>query len=249
MNGKFLQSTAIAVVVGLISAGNVSADLIVPGNVTDLFGNESGVADAGDASGLLFDEARTGAVDTAAATNFNPSRSLDGVAGTNDNWATGLSTGTAGTVTFTGLGLVLRGGTTASQIDLNIVYLGNNGNFGGGDDELVGTVSESLSFSSTAEYVWKFDTPLTFNFDGTETENNFRFELSTGGTGNLRFKSRPVNESPSGQGGLPLSVGGSFAPVAVPEPSSFAFLTMVACGYGLATANRRVVDRSSSIQH
>ncbi|MCA9234416.1 MAG: autotransporter-associated beta strand repeat-containing protein [Planctomycetales bacterium] len=196
------------------------AATIVPGDVTDYFGNQNAAPDAGDAAGLLFDEARTGGGDTAAAAAFSPARILDGVSGVNNNWATGLSPGLAGAVTFTGLGFPLRGGTTATTMDLTISYLGADGVLGGIDDVVVGTVSNELSFSVTSEYVWEFDTPLSFDWDGLAT--NFRFEISgSDGAGNpldLRFKSRPVGESPSGQGGIPLSVGGSFVPAGGPPP-------------------------------
>ncbi len=203
----------------------VSADTIVtaPNGVTDFFGNQNGVADAGDASGLLFDEARAGGGDTAAQVNFTPSRFLSSVAGTNDNWAAGLATGTPGTIEFTGLGFALRGGTTATEASATIIYLGADGAVGGGDDETVGMVTDNLNFAATSEYAWSFSNPLQFQWDGMN--NRFRFELS-GTNGNLRFKQRPVNESPSGQGGLTLSVGGSFT--AIPEPSSMLVLGIAA---------------------
>ena len=213
----FSAATAFAVaVVMLLALPAVAATIAVaPNGVTDFFGNQNTVADAGDAAGLLFDETRTGGGDTAAAATFNPQRFLQGVSGTNSNWAVGLPTGNPGTVEFTGLGLALRGGTTATLASVNILYLGADGNFGGADDELVGTVTDSLNFTATGEYAWSFDTPLQFAWDGLN--NRFRFELS-GDNGNLRFKQRPVNESPSGQGGLTMSVAGSF----IPEPTTLA---------------------------
>ena len=225
----------IAITAAVIFANTATANLVTPGNVTDTFGNGNGSADAGDAAGLLFDEARTGGSDTGSQTAFNPVRRLVGVAGTNSNWATGLPLGSAGTVTFTGLGLPLRGDTAASHIDVTIVYLGPNGSFdnSGGDDVVVGTRSDRIGLSGTTEYVWEFTEPLSFNWDGEE--NNFRFELrgndGAGTAQNLRFKSRPSNESPAGFGGIPMSVAGNF--VAVPEPSGFAFLGLVTMLYVL----------------
>jgi hypothetical protein len=213
-------ATLLAVVVSLTSVPDVHAATIAvvpaPG-VTDFFGNQNSVADSGDAAGLLFDEARTGGSD-ATNTAFNPARRLDGVSGTNSNWAAGLPTGTAGgTVDFTGFGFALPGSfnnTTnpATQVSLNIVYLGADGSVGGADDELVGSVTDNLNFTVAGEYGWSFDNPLQFSWDGLN--NRFRFEIS--GNGDLRFKQRPATESPSDQGGLVLSVGGNF----VPEPAS-----------------------------
>ena len=179
---------------------------------------------------MLFDEARAGGGDTAAQAAFNPTRSLVGVNGSNDNFAAGLATGNAGAVTFSGVGFALRGGTTATEAQLTIRYLGADGNFGSADDEVVGTVTDSINFTATGEYAWRFDNSLQFDWDGLN--DRFRFEL-VGLDGNLRFKQRAVNESPSGQGGLTFSVGGSFS--AVPEPTSAG----LCCGLLLFTATRR----------
>lgn len=228
-----------AVLVACSLANAAKAD-IVAGNVTDFFGNKNTVSDAGDASGLLFDEARTGGSDSSNFTSVNLTRKLDAVSGTNNNWAAGLSTGTAGTLTFSGLGFAFPGsGVTASQLDLTIRYLGADATFNTSDDEVVGFRSNPLSYSGANEYVWEFDTPLTFGWDGAA--KSFRFELSTSGTGNLRFKTRPANESPSGQTGVVLSVGGNF--VAVPEPTSFAFLAIVTTGVGVEVLRRRFLSQ------
>ena len=204
---------------------------VAPNGITDLFGNQNTVADAGDAAGLLFDEARTGGGDNTTSA-LNPARTLEGVSGTNSNWAAGLTPGTAGTIDFTGFGFALSGGgTTASSVSLNIIYLGADGGTGGTDNELVGTVTDTLNFTGAGEYGWVFDTPLQFAWDGLN--NRFRFEISGIG-GNLRFKQRPVGDSPSGQGGVTLSVGGSFV---VPEPSSVLLGAMGLFGF-VATRRR-----------
>ncbi len=98
---------------------------------------------------------------------------------------------------------------TATQVSLNIVYLGADGNVGGTDDEVVGSVTDNLNYTGAGEYAWPFDNPLPFAWDGLN--NRFRFEIS-GDDGFLRFKQRPVGESPSGQGGIVLSVGWEFRP-------------------------------------
>ena len=227
---------ALPLIASLVFVSTARCDTIVvaPFGVTDFFGNQDMSADAGDASGLLFDETRAGGGDTSAAAAFSPSRFLQANSGANDNWASGLPNGQAGVVTFTGLGFALRGGTTATMMSVNIIYLGADGAVGGGDDETVGAVSDSLVFGSTSEYAWRFADPLQFNWDGMN--NRFRFELS-GDDGNLRFKQRPANESPSGQGGLTLSVGGSFAPTVIPEPSSILVVGMVSAA-GLVRRRR-----------
>lgn len=223
----FLLFSAIA-----LTSSFVTADLIeiAPNGITDFFGNQDMTADAGDAAGLLFDEARGGGGDTAAQAAFNPTRSLVGVNGNNDNFAAGLTTGNAGAVTFSGVGFALRGGTTASEAQLTIRYLGADGVFGNADDVTIGTVSDSINFTVTGEYAWQFDNNLQFNWDGLN--DRFRFEI-VGLDGNLRFKQRSVGESPSGQGGLTLSVGGNFS--AIPEPASSA----LCCGLMLFAAARR----------
>lgn len=204
-------------IVTTLFANPLSADTIAiaTNGITDFFGNQNAIADAADASGLLFDEARTGGGDSAAAMNFNPARSLVGVAGANDNWADGLAVGSSATIAFSGIGVALRGGTTATTARINIVYLGADGAANTADDEVVGSVEDSLNFTGTGEYAWAFDNELQFNWDGAN--DRFRFEL-TGLDGNLRFKQRSANESPSGQGGLTMSVGGRV--ITIPEPSA-----------------------------
>ena len=173
--------------------------------MTDFFGNGDGIADQNDASGLLFDECRTGGGDTAAQAAFNPSRFLVLNDGANSNWAAGVTVGAPDQITFTGLGLPLRGGTTATIVSVTITYLGADGAVGGVDDEIVGIRTDDLQFSVVQEYAWRFTEPLVFDWDGLN--NRFRISM-TGIDGNLRFKQRPVNESPSEQGGLPVSVAG-----------------------------------------
>jgi len=227
---------AIAFSVLLFSADFVAADTIVTGNVTDFFGNGMGDADSGDAGGLLFDEARTGGGDSNTAASINVTKNLvssDG--GPNGNWAAGLPIGTPSSVTFTGLGLVFRGGTTATNVDVTIRYLGADGTFNTADDEIVGTASDPLSYVNVSESVWNFSDPMIFAWDGGS--DAFRFELTgsdaLGDPADLRFKQQGVANSASGQGGLVMSVGGSV--VAVPEPLSLAVISCL----GLCTLSRR----------
>ena len=73
-----------------------------------------------------------------------------------------------------------------------------------------------------------FDTPMVATIDGVN--DRFRFDLVS--TGTMRLKGWSIAESPSGQFGPKLSVGGSF----VPEPAS---LSLLAVGGLLALPRRR----------
>ncbi len=206
---QILRPFYVLPVIALLAlCGNIVADEIniATDGITDFFGNGDGIVDDNDAGGLLFDEARTGGGDTAAQGSFNPSRFLEPNAGSNDNWADGLVPGTGGMITITGLGLPFRGGTTATIVTVTVTYLGADGMVNTNDDEIVGIATDDLNYSVVGEYAWQFTTPMEFDWDGLN--NRFRFAI-TGIDGNVRFKSRPVNESPSGQGGIPMSVGGS----------------------------------------
>lgn len=201
-----LSLTAVAAL--CFSPTHVAAeDIVIATNgITDFFGNNDGMADAADAAGLLFDEARTGGGDTAAQATFNPSRFLVPNEGANDNWADGLLTGEAREITIDGLGFAFRGGTTATIVSVTITYLGADGMVGGVDDEIVGVRTDTLDYSVVSEYAWRFTEPMVFDWDGLNTR--FRFAI-TGIDGNLRFKQRSINESPSEQGGITMSVAGN----------------------------------------
>ncbi len=135
-------------------------------------------------------------------------------------------------VTIDGIGLNPRGGTSTTEetVDVIVTYLGADLTFGGADDVLLGTQSATLQFGGVNEYTAVFDTPLTAVLDGLA--NRFRVRLES--TGLMRFKNWNVGQSPSGQEGPKLSVGGSAS--VVPEPTSLALLAAVA---GLAGMRRR----------
>ena len=127
-------------------------------------------------------------------------------------------------------------------VDVTIKYLGADGVPGGTDDEVVGSASDSLNYSAVAEYVWKFDTPLSFDWDGLA--NSFRFEFSgSDGAGNplnLRFKrTDTAGNSPSGQYGPWFSAGGSFTRAGVPEPCSLALAAFSVAGVGIVALRKR----------
>ena len=173
---------------------------------------------------LLDDVTPTGGGDTPVQSNFAPPRSLAINTGTGDQ-----------IVTITGIGLNVRPGTstTAQTVTVNVTYLGADGTLGGSADNVdFGSASATLQFAGTVDqYTAVFDTPLTAQIDAAN--DRFLFEIST--TGDLRLKTHPTaGDSPSGQAGLKLSVGGSSQ--AVPEPGSFALLT---AGGLLVLARRR----------
>ncbi|MFN3167902.1 MAG: PEP-CTERM sorting domain-containing protein [Phycisphaeraceae bacterium] len=120
--------------------------------------------------------------------------------------------------------------TDAETVTISIRYLGADGSGGGGDDVLIGTVTDSLTFNGAGEYVWQFDAPISNTIDGLN--NQFRLEISpqnTAGNGSMRFKS---------QNGVKFSVAGTST--AVPEPGSLALLGVGA----LFVARRRRDSRS-----
>ena len=204
-----LQTFSLLIMVAaLLAPSSLFADdiVIADNGITDFFGNGNGMSDEADSSGLLFDEARTGGGDTAAQGSFNPSRFLEPNPGANSNWADGLTIGEGGEIEIAGLGFALRGGTTATIATVTVTYLGADGAVGGDDDEIVGIRTDDLVYTEVAEYAWKFTDPMIFDWDGMN--NRFRFSM-TGIDGNLRFKQRAVNESPSGQGGITMSVAGN----------------------------------------
>ena len=93
----------------------------------------------------------------------------------------------------------------------------------------------SSSLGTVDEYAAVFDNPITGQIDG---ENN-RFRIALESTGNMRFKSWNALQSPSGQNGLKLSVGGTAALV-VPEPGSLALVGLLLCGASAVAMRNRL---------
>lgn len=162
---------------------------------------------------LLDDVTPTSGQDTSTSMMFSPSRNLN------------VPTGMGPTeVTITGIGLNPRGGTAATEetVTVEVVYLGADASAAGTDNVSLGTRTATLQYlGAVTEYTAVFDTPIVGMTDGVED----RFRFFIGSTGNLRFKSWNATQSPSGQNGLKLSVGGSAA--VIPEPTSMA-LGMIA---------------------
>lgn len=159
---------------------------------------------------LLLDDVTPGTgQDTSTATAFNPSRDL------------AVPTGSGATeVTITGIGLNPRGGTATTEetVSIEVIYLGADASAAGTDNVSLGTETATLQYlGSVNEYSAVFDNPIVGITDGVE--DRFQFRISS--TGNLRFKTWNAAQSPSGQNGLKLSVGGSAR--VIPEPTTVAF--------------------------
>ena len=164
------------------------------------------------ASLLLDDVTPTTGGDSATATSFNPQRNLD------------IPTGSGPVeVTITGLGLNPRGGTSTNveTVSIEVIYLGADGGTGGTDNVSLGTETATLQYGGVVdEYTAVFDNPLVATLDGVE--DRFQFRISS--TGNMRFKVWNPTQSPSGQNGIKMSVGGTA--VVIPEPTTIALGTV-----------------------
>ncbi|QDT69331.1 hypothetical protein MalM25_22670 [Planctomycetes bacterium MalM25] len=175
-------------------------------------------------SDLLIDDVTMGSgQDTGTATTFTPARNLD------------VPTGMGPVdISITGIGLNPRGGTSTTEetVTVEITYFGADNNFGlAADNVVLGSRTATLQYlGAVDQYTAVFDTPITGQIDGVED----RFRIAISSTGNLRFKSWNAVQSPSGENGLKVSVGGT-ATLAIPEPTSMALLGLL----GLATTFKR----------
>ena len=172
------------------------------------------------ANTLVDDVTPSGGGDSSVSSAFNIDRNLDIITGP-----------TAQTLTITGIALNFRTDTSDApqEITVNVVYFGNDGVYSASADNVdLGTRTATLDFGTTDQYTAVFDTPMTAEF--IATQNRFRFNITA--TGSMRVKTWTAAQSPSGQGGAKLSVGGTSV---VPEPGSMA---LVGLG-GLLVAARR----------
>ena len=177
---------------------------IAAGNVTTALGPN-----------FFFDLASTGGGDT----NASPTAAFNRDLGALNVGAGGAS------VSITGFGFAAGAGViTATQVSMTITYLGANGAVGGGDDVLIGTVTDAITGSgSGTEYVWAFDSPMVALIDGANSV--FRFQMTTNSTGNLRFKTTSGTDISAAK----FSVAGTSTAV-VPEPAAAALLGLGALG-------------------
>lgn len=190
-------------------------------------------------STVFFDDARTGGGDNTVqeGNTLVVNRFLDF-----DGNGTIAAPGVAGTVTIESFGFGTSGAAAANdatQVDLTFIYLGQNENFGGGDDVMIGTERVGYNHTGGGEYFVDLDTDPSAMIDGLGSR--FRvlvtpIDIDGGLQESIRFKSRPVAEQSFGHGGPTLSLSGTF--VAIPEPSAFAALSAFAL-CGLSRANRK----------
>lgn len=176
-------------------------------------------------SNLLLDDVTPGTgQDTSTSMMFSPSRNLD------------VPTGSGPTeITITGIGLNPRGGTATTEetVTVEVVYLGADASAAGTDNVSLGTRTATLQYlGAVDEYTAVFDTPIVGMTDGVED----RFRFFIGSTGNMRFKTWNTTQSPSGEGGLKLSVGGSA--VVVPEPTAVALGAIALLGIAVKRRHR-----------
>lgn len=173
---------------GLVTAVAAHAAAIVPGNVTATLW-------PGGAHSTFIDEASTG-----GGTDFDaPSANFDRSFGS-------LNIGPDGTrIIIRGIGWATSGTVAdvpATSATVTITYLGANGVSGGGDDVVVGSVTDAFVYNGTAsEMVWFFDTPLVATNDGL---NNV-YHINIAANGNIRYKTQP---NTSGAANVKLSVAG-----------------------------------------
>ncbi|QTN33878.1 sulfatase-like hydrolase/transferase [Akkermansiaceae bacterium] len=126
----------IPIVLSALAASGRAAD-IVAGNVTTALGPD-----------FFLDDAATGGGDN-NATTFT--RDLDGL------WTKEAN------VTLKGLGWASGStGTSNTTVTVTFTDYGADGVIGTGDDVIVGTVTDNLSFSGASEYVWDFDSDVAF---------------------------------------------------------------------------------------
>lgn len=148
-----------------------------------------------------------------------------------------LNVGTVGSeVTLTGMAWALSGaGTTATTANLTVTYLGLDGVGGGGDDQLIGTSTATLTFTAAGVYIWDFDADLVATIPAANISGSdqvFRLQVdgfSGAAPANLRYKTSTGTILAN----VKLSVAGSSVAV-IPEPSA-----ALLGGFGLLALMRR----------
>ena len=154
----------------------------------------------------FFDTAAIGGSDTTAAASVSFDRSF----GTLNVGANGSQ------VSVRGIGWASGGASAFNVTNVigTITYLGADGTNGGGDDVIIGKVTNNVTPSSLAgEWVWLFDSPVTQVIDGLS--NRFRINMTGVGTGTMRFKTVSLTTLADAK----LSVAGASAPYVLPTAS------------------------------
>lgn len=165
---------------------------IVSGDVTASLGPD-----------FFFDDAATGGSDNTVS-NFN--RDLSGL------WTAGA------TVTLKGLGWASSSsGTVATDATVTFTDLGPDETLGTADDAVVGSVTDNLVFSGAGEYLWEFDSDVSF----VATGGSLRINIASSGA--IRRKTSPSGNTSQGAVKLTLAgtaVGGEAPPVTNTATSS-----------------------------
>jgi arylsulfatase A-like enzyme len=173
----YAKSASLLLLGGLLIGPNelMAAD-IVSGNITTAIGPD-----------FFFDDAATGGGDN-NTTNFN--RDING------HWGIGA------TVVLKGIGWASSAsGTTATTATLTVTDLGPDDAFGTADDIVVGTITDNLSFAAASEYIWDFNSDITFTSTGT----SIRINISS--NGNIRRKT--TSSTQQTQADVKLSLAGT----------------------------------------
>lgn len=160
-----------AIAAGVAGAG--AADIIA-GNVTTALGPD-----------FFLDDAEGGGGDN-NATTFT--RDLSGY------WTSGA------TVTLRGIGWACAGvGTASTGVTVTFREPGPDQAYNTADDIVVGTVSDDLVFTVASEYLWDFDSDVTF----TATGGSLRMVIVSGGS----IRRKTTNEG-TAQANVKLSIAG-----------------------------------------
>lgn len=171
----------------LVAQTPAHAANIVAGDVTALLG-----------APFLFDTASTGGGDCDATVFV---RNYNGV--TDGKWTAGKQ------LTLRGIGWASSGsGTTATSATVTFTDLGPDGVVGGGDDVVLGSVTDSLTFAGASEYAWVFSSPVV----GTITGPVLSIQIT--GNANIRRKTTSGNA----QDAVKLTLAGSASDPPPPGP-------------------------------
>lgn len=120
----------------------------------------------------------------------------------------------AGTqITITGIGWASPGNQVlATTATVTITHLGADNTVGGGDDVLVGSVTDAIPNDGIAgERVWQFATPMVATISGTGS----RFLIRIQGDDTIRYKTTDTNATAAAD--VKLSVSGSFDGGTLPD--------------------------------
>lgn len=178
---------------------------------------------------IFFDDARLGGGDATAQEGGSivVNRFLD-----YDGNGTISAPGVAGLLEIESFGFATSGAVAANdatEVDITIIYFGQNENLGGGDDVTLGTQRVNYSHSGAGEYFVDFDTPFSAIIDGLGSRYRIQIEpidVDGGLQESIRIKTRPAAEQTFGHQGPVLSLSGSFSPE-VPEPTSIALISLL----------------------